>query len=146
LREALKETLAKNVAKNSTDIAETIQHFTDGEILDTFNEDNEGNRHQRNFSPQNCSNMQNNSNNLKVNHSSDDRSDTISLPGERASSRRKLLGDRELMLKKNKLSTQDLSNNSNETKEVGQQEEDFGDGLFDRFSIARKTLNRNSIR
>ena len=75
---------------------------------------------------------------------SDDRSDTISLPGDRVS-RRKLLGDRELLLKKNKLSTQDLSN-SNEKIQNGGTEDDMGDGLFDRFPLARKTLNRNSIR
>ena len=46
------------------------------------------------------------------------------------------------MLKQNKLSTQDLSG-SNEKLE---KDEEMGSGLFDRFSLARKTLDRNSIR
>ena len=74
----------------------------------------------------------------------EDRSDTISLPGDRVS-RRKLLGDRELKHKKNMLSNQDLSN-SNEQIQNGGTEDEIGDGLFDRFSLARRTLNRNSIR
>lgn len=74
---------------------------------------------------------------------SEDRSDTISLPGERTS-RRKLLGDRELMLKKNKLATQDVSNSNERTQNAV--EEELGNGVFDRFSLARKTLDRNSIR
>ena len=75
---------------------------------------------------------------------SEDRSDTISLPGERVS-RRRLLGDRELRIKNNRLSEQDLSN-SNERLSNGGMEDELGDGLFDRFSLARKTLDRNSIR
>ena len=123
------------MAKNSDDIAETIQQINDGEILDTFNEDN---------------NMPL-SHNLHTNHIpknklAEDRSDTVSLPGDRGDpSKRKfrqVLGDRELMLKQNKLSTQDLSG-SNEKLE---KDEEMGSGLFDRFSLARKTLDRNSIR
>ena len=146
MREALKETLAKNVAKNSDDIAETIQQINDGEILDTFNDESDTLSNQKN--QQSYNHIPNNSNSISANHGfqnrPDDRSDTVSLPGERAS-RRKLLGDRELMLKKNKLATQDLSE-SNENVQNGGTDEEFGDGLFDRFSLARKTLNRNSIR
>ena len=135
MREALKETLAQNVAKNSDDIAETIQQINDGEILDTFNEDNNlplsHNLH---------------TNHIPKNKLAEDISDTVSLPGDRGdSSKRKfrqVLGDRELMLKQNKLSTQDLST-SNEKLE---KDEEMGSGLFDRFSLARKTLDRNSIR
>jgi len=135
LREALKETLAQNVAKNSDDIAETIQQINDGEILDTFNEDNNlplsHNLH---------------TNHIPKNKLAEDISDTVSLPGDRGdSSKRKfrqVLGDRELMLKQNKLSTQDLSG-SNEKLE---KDEEMGSGLFDRFSLARKTLDRSSIR
>ena len=135
MREALKETLAQNVAKNSDDIAETIQQINDGEILDTFNEDNNlplsHNLH---------------TNHIPKNKLAEDISDTVSLPGDRGdSSKRKfrqVLGDRELMLKQNKLSTQDLSG-SNEKLE---KDEEMGSGLFDRFSLARKTLDRSSIR
>ena len=125
LREALKETLRTNIRNN--DIAETIQHFTDGEILDTFNAESGVN-----------SQVQQHTHN-----NPEDRSDTMSLPGERAM-RRKPLGDRELMLKKNKLTTQDMLG-SNEPIHH-ETEEELGNGLFDRFSLARKTLDRTSIR
>ena len=147
LREALKETLAQNVAKNNDGIAETIQQINDGEILDTFNEDVDVsplNHHHNQHS------LQNNNSLSTLHHYNkpEDRSDTVSLPGERSSSRRKfreVLGDRELMLKKKELSTQDLSN-SNDRIQNGGKDEELGNGLFDRFSLARKTLDRNSIR
>ena len=41
LREHLKETLTKNLGGSANDIAETIEHFKNDEILDTFNIDNE---------------------------------------------------------------------------------------------------------
>ena len=41
LREHLKETLTKNLGGSASDIAETIEHFKNDEILDTFNIDNE---------------------------------------------------------------------------------------------------------
>ena len=140
LREALKETLAQNIGKNNDGIAETIQQINDGEILDTFNDEATVSlSHHQQLHP---------NGGLHHNRSLEDKSDTVSLPGERSSSRRKfreVLGDRELMLKKKEQSTQDLSN-SNERLSNGGKEEDLGNGLFDRFSLARKTLDRNSIR
>ena len=138
MREALKETLAQNVAKNSDDIAETIQQINDGEILDTFNDDSFDD------SMHHINNQHNYNDGLGK---PEDRSDTVSLPGEVSSRRkfRQVLGDRELMIKQNKLSTQDLSD-SNEKLQNGGKEDDLGNGLFDRFSLARKTLDRNSIR
>ena len=149
MREALKETLAQNVAKNNDGIAETIQQINDGEILDTFNEEVDVSMLNHHHNQHNLPNQNNNS--LSALHhynKPEDRSDTVSLPGERSSSRRKfreVLGDRELMLKKKEASTQDLSN-SNERMQNGGKEEDLGNGLFDRFSLARRTLDRNSIR
>ena len=142
LREALKETLAQNVAKNNDGIAETIQSINDGEILDTFNDEaTVSMNHHQQLHP---------NGGLHHNRSFDDKSDTVSLPGERSSSRRKfreVLGDRELMLKKKELSTQDLSNSNERISNGGNnKEDDLGNGLFDRFSLARKTLDRNSIR
>ena len=132
------------MAKNNDGIAETIQQINDGEILDTFNEEGDVSL----LHHHNQHNLQNNSLSALHNTKSDDRSDTVSLPGERVSSRRKfreVLGDRELMLKKKELSTQDLSN-SNDRIQNGGKDEELGNGLFDRFSLARKTLDRNSIR
>ena len=37
----MKETLTKNLGGSASDIAETIEHFKNDEILDTFNIDNE---------------------------------------------------------------------------------------------------------
>jgi hypothetical protein len=54
----------------------------------------------------------------------------------------KPLGDRELMLKKKRTSNTDLSS-PDEAKDI---EDDLGNGLFDRFSSARKTLTRGSLR
>ena len=54
----------------------------------------------------------------------------------------KPLGDRELMLKKKRMSTSDLSP-SEDSKDL---EDDLGNGIFDRFSSARKTLTRGSLR
>ena len=141
LREALKETLAQNIGKNNDGIAETIQQINDGEILDTFNDEAAVSMHHQ---PHNL----HSNGGLHHGRSLEDKSDTVSLPGDRSSSRRKfreVLGDRELMLKKKEQSTQDLSN-SNERLSNGGKEEDLGNGLFDRFSLARKTLDRNSIR
>ena len=56
----------------------------------------------------------------------------------------KPLGDRELMLKKKRTSTSDLSS-PDEAKDF-EEDGDLGNGLFDRFSSARKTLTRSSLR
>ena len=143
MREALKETLAQNVAKNNDGIAETIQQINDGEILDTFNDEADvlmpHHHQQHNLLPNGS---------LHHNKSLEDKSDTVSLPGERSRRKfREVLGDRELMLKKKELSTQDLSNSNERLSNGGNnKEDDLGNGLFDRFSLARKTLDRSSIR
>ena len=148
MREALKETLVQNVAKNNDGIAETIQQINDGEILDTFNEEGDVSMLNHHHNQPNLQNQNNSVSTLHHYNKPEDRSDTVSLPGERSSSRRKFreaLGDRELIHKKKEASTQDLSN-SNERLQNGGKEEDLGNGLFDRFSLARRTLDRNSIR
>lgn len=53
----------------------------------------------------------------------------------------KPLGDRELMLKKNRTASLDVSSNAPD-----QDSDALGSGLFDRFSSARKTLGRGSLR
>ena len=85
---------------------------------------------------------------LHHNKSLEDKSDTVSLPGERSRRKfREVLTVRELMLKKKELSTQDLSNSNDRLSNGGNnKEDDLGNGLFDRFSLARKTLDRSSIR
>merc|ERR550532_387267 len=52
------------------------------------------------------------------------------------------LGDREMLLKKKKASEQDLSYQGGKTD----LDEELGSGLFDRFSKARTTLTRGSVR
>ena len=142
MREALKETLAQNVARNNDGIAETIQQINDGEILDTFNDEPDVlmTHHQQHTLLPNGG--------LHHNKSLEDKSDTVSLPGERSRRKfREVLTDRELMLKKKELSTQDLSNSNDRLSNGGNnKEDDLGNGLFDRFSLARKTLDRSSIR
>ena len=51
------------------------------------------------------------------------------------------LGDREMLLKKKKASDQDLSSTGRTDLD-----EELGSGLFDRFSKARTTLTRSSVR
>jgi len=51
----------------------------------------------------------------------------------------KPLGDRELILKKKRASTSDLSS-------PDEPEDDPGNGIFDRFSSARRTLTKGSFR
>lgn len=131
LREHLKETLAKNL--DSSDIAETIECIRDGEILDTFNIDSE-----------NVETPPVQRKGLKHGYDKEEEASEVgSLAGERRRRFRgengKPLGDRELMNKKKKASTTDLS----ESRDA---EDDLGSGLFDRFSTARKTLTRGSIR
>ncbi len=139
LREHLKETLTKTLGDSSHDIAETIEHFKNDEILDTFNIDNENvesptlqRKQPRSLRAQSTDNL-----------SETDQSDQF---GSRrrnlkfrtlGSSGDKPLGDREIMLKK-----------KNKTSADPQAEEadDLNAGLFDRFSAARKTLGRGSIR
>ena len=53
------------------------------------------------------------------------------------------LGDRELVLKKKRESNTDLSEGRRAATDL---DDDLGNGLFDRFSSARKTLTRNSMR
>lgn len=52
----------------------------------------------------------------------------------------KPLGDRELILKKKRASTSDLSSPDDPM------EDDPGNGIFDRFSSARRTLTKGSFR
>ena len=52
------------------------------------------------------------------------------------------MGDREMLLKKKKASEQDLSYQGGKTD----LDEELGSGLFDRFSKARTTLTRGSVR
>ena len=141
LREHLKETLTKNLGGSAHDIAETIEHFKNDEILDTFNIDNE--------------NVESPTTQRKTRQQQQRRdTDQDSENGDFGSRRRNLkfrtlgssdkpLGDREMLLKKKRASTSDLSGGANG---ADPDSEDIGNGLFDRFSAARKTLTRGSTR
>ena len=143
LREHLKETLARNLG-SSTDLAETIHAIRDDEILDTFNIDSENIetppiqrrafRHKSFKLPEqeedNESDIGSDFSGRRKNH----KFKTISGDG-------RPLGDREMLLKKKRASNTDLSEGRDAATDL---EDDVG--MFDRFSSARKTLNRNSIR
>merc|ERR1719420_651801 len=141
LREHLKETLTRNLG-SSTDLAETIHAIRDDEILDTFNIDSENIetppiqrrafRHKSFRLPEEDaeSDIGSDFSGRRKNH----KFKTISGDG-------RPLGDREMLLKKKKASNTDLSEGRNAATDL---EDDVG--IFDRFSSARKTLNRNSIR
>ena len=107
------------------------------EILDTFNIDNENvespttqrktrQRRETEDSDQNSGDFGSRRRNLKF---------------RTLGSSDKPLGDREMLLKKKRASTSDLSASENNPDS-----EDIGNGLFDRFSAARKTLTRGSTR
>jgi len=142
LREHLKETLAKNLG-SSTDLAETIHAIRDDEILDTFNIDSENIetppiqrrafRHKSFRLPEEDaeSDIGSDFSGRRKNH----KFKTISGDG-------RPLGDREMLLKKKKASEQDLSYQGGKTD----LDEELGSGLFDRFSKARTTLTRGSVR
>lgn len=146
LREHLKETLAKNLG-SSTDLAETIHAIKDDEILDTFNIDSE------NIETPPIQRRAFRHKSFKLPDQEDDNESDI---GSDFSGRRKNhkfrtitgdgrpLGDRELVIKKKKASTNDLSVDGR--KAATDLEDELGSGLFDRFSNARKTLTRGSIR
>jgi len=141
LREHLKETLAKNLG-SSTDLAETIHAIRDDEILDTFNIDSENIetppiqrrafRHKSFRLPEEDaeSDIGSDFSGRRKNH----KFKTISGDG-------RPLGDREMLLKKKKASDQDLSSTGRTDLD-----EELGSGLFDRFSKARTTLTRSSVR
>ena len=145
LREHLKETLARNLG-SSTDLAETIHAIRDDEILDTFNIDSE------NIETPPVQRRAFRHKSFRMSEQEDDNESDI---GSDFSGRRKNhkfrtisgdgrpLGDREMLLKKKKESNTDLSEGRNATTDL---EDELGSGLFDRFSTARKTINRNSMR
>lgn len=146
LREHLKETLTKNLG-SSMDLAETIHAIKDDEILDTFNIDSE------NVETPPIQRRAFRHKSFKLPDQDDGHESDI---GSDFSGRRKNhkfrtitgdgrpLGDRELVLKKKKASTNDLSGESQPTS--NDLEDELGSGLFDRFSTARKTLGRGSVR
>ena len=156
LREHLKETLTKNLGGSASDIAETIEHLKNDEILDTFNIDNENvesptvqrkafRQSQRGLrganSNSNLSEVSNESGGDFGNRRRNLKFRTLGSSGD------KPLGDREIMLKKKRASTSDLSNNAENNGDISPTaEDDIGNGLFDRFSAARKTLTRGSTR
>ena len=145
LREHLKETLARNLG-SSTDLAETIHAIRDDEILDTFNIDSE------NIETPPIQRRAFRHKSLRLSDQDEDNESDI---GSDFSGRRKNhkfktitgdgrpLGDREMLLKKKKASNTDLAEGRNASTDL---EDELGSGLFDRFSSARKTLNRSSIR
>merc|ERR1719431_1360898 len=146
LREHLKETLAKNLG-SSTDLAETIHAIKDDEILDTFNIDSE------NIETPPIQRRAFRHKSFRMPDQDDDNESDI---GSDFSGRRKNhkfrtisgdgrpLGDRELIIKKKKASNNDLS--AEGRKAATDLEDELGTGLFDRFSTARKTLTRGSMR
>jgi len=146
LREHLKETLAKNLG-SSTDLAETIHAIKDDEILDTFNIDSE------NIETPPIQRRAFRHKSFRMPDQDDDNESDI---GSDFSGRRKNhkfrtisgdgrpLGDRELIIKKKKASNNDLSTEGR--KATTDLEDELGTGLFDRFSTARKTLTRGSMR
>lgn len=146
LREHLKETLARNLG-SSTDLAETIHAIRDDEILDTFNIDSENIE-----TPPVQRRGQFRHKNLRLPEQEDDNESDIGsdFAGRRKNHKFKTisgdgrpLGDRELAMKKKRASNNDLSEGRRATTDL---EDELGSGLFDRFSSARKTLNRSSIR
>merc|ERR1719474_2257696 len=146
LREHLKETLAKNLG-SSTDLAETIHAIKDDEILDTFNIDSE------NIETPPIQRRAFRHKSFRMPDQDDDNESDI---GSDFSGRRKNhkfrtitgdgrpLGDRELIIKKKKASNNDLSVEGR--KAATDLEDELGTGMFDRFSTARKTLTRGSMR
>ena len=146
LREHLKETLARNLG-SSTDLAETIHAIRDDEILDTFNIDSENIE-----TPPVQRRGQFRHKSLRLSEQEDDNESDIGsdFAGRRKNHKFKTisgdgrpLGDRELAMKKKRASNNDLSEGRRATTDL---EDELGSGLFDRFSSARKTLNRSSIR
>ena len=143
LREHLKETLARNLG-SSTDLAETIHAIRDDEILDTFNIDSENIE-----TPPVQRRGQFRHKSLRLSEQEEDNESDIGsdFAGRRKNHKFKTisgdgrpLGDRELAMKKKRASNNDLSEGRTDL------EDELGSGLFDRFSSARKTLNRSSIR
>ena len=149
----MKETLTKNLGGSASDIAETIEHFKNDEILDTFNVDNENLESppvQRKAFRQQRSLRLPPANTAPAAPEDDNESSA----GDFGSRRRNLkfrtlgtngdghgkpLGDREIMLKKMRASTSDLAGDQDHDESL----DDVGNaGLFDRFSAARKTLSR----
>lgn len=147
LREALRETLVRNV--ENKDLSDTIQSIKDDEIRDTFDIDSENIE----TPPIQRRAFRHRSFKLPNGKGNDEEEDNVSDIGSDFSGRRKNtkfrtltgdgkpLGDRELMLKKNSMASAE-----EKPATVGTEEDDLGSGLFDRFSSARKTLNRGSIR
>merc|ERR1719336_459779 len=145
LREHLKETLARNLG-SSTDLAETIHAIRDDEILDTFNIDSE------NIETPPIQRRAFRHKSLRLSEQEDDNESDIGsdFAAQRKNHKFKTisgdgrpLGDRELAMKKKRASNNDLSEGRRATTDL---EDELGSGLFDRFSSARKTLNRSSIR
>merc|ERR1719471_2718100 len=144
LREHLKETLTRNLG-SSTDLAETIHAIRDDEILDTFNIDSE------NIETPPIQRRAFRHKSFRLPDEDDNESDIGSdFSGRRKNHKFKTitgdgrpLGDREMLLKKKKASNSDLSEGRNAATDL---EEELGSGLFDRFSSARKTLNKSTIR
>jgi len=146
LREHLKETLAKNLG-SSTDLAETIHAIKDDEILDTFNIDSE------NIETPPIQRRAFRHKSFRLPEQEDDNESDI---GSDFSGRRKNhkfrtitgdgrpLGDRELIIKKKKASNNDLSTEGR--RAATDLEDELGSGLFERFSTARKTLTRGSMK
>merc|ERR1719336_1775179 len=145
LREHLKETLARNLG-SSTDLAETIHAIRDDEILDTFNIDSE------NIETPPIQRRAFRHKSFRMSEQEDDNESDIGsdFAGRRKNHKFKTitgdgrpLGDRELAMKKKRASNNDLSEGRKSATDL---EDELGSGLFDRFSSARKTLNRSSIR
>jgi len=144
LREHLKETLTRNLG-SSTDLAETIHAIRDDEILDTFNIDSE------NIETPPIQRRAFRHKSFRLPEEDDNESDIGSdFSGRRKNHKFKTitgdgrpLGDREMLLKKKKASNSDLSEGRNAATDL---EDELGSGLFDRFSSARKTLNKSTIR
>merc|ERR1719410_1229075 len=140
LREHLKETLARNLG-SSTDLAETIHAIRDDEILDTFNIDSE------NIETPPIQRRAFRHKSFRLPDEDDNESDIGSdFSGRRKNHKFKTitgdgrpLGDREMLLKKKKASNTDLAEGRNASTDL---EDELGSGLFDRFSSARKTLNK----
>ena len=156
LREHLKETLTKNLGGSASDIAETIEHFKNDEILDTFNIDNENVESppvQRKAFRQRSMRLPPSS----LTESNDNLSEAGSEFGNRRRNLKfrtlgstdghgKPLGDREIMLKKKKEQNGDQNTDPQAATTPTSPQDDMGNGLFDRFSKSRKTLTRSSIR
>eukprot|EP00095_Tigriopus_kingsejongensis_P005218 maker-scaffold408_size180710-snap-gene-0.43 protein:Tk05218 transcript:maker-scaffold408_size180710-snap-gene-0.43-mRNA-1 annotation:"hypothetical protein SINV_13681" len=140
LREHLRETLVKNLGSN--DLSDTIQSIKDDEIRDTFDIDSENIEtppmQRRALRPKS----------MRLPSQEDE--DTVSVGGSDIGNRRKNqkfrtlggdgkpLGDRELLIKKNRASSADVS--------APMDNLDDELGLFDRFSTARKSISKSSLR